>query len=104
MHGDEAIAELITAMMRECFMITEKQGITLPGTPEERIEGYKRWPSAFRTSTLQDFDRGRPVEIDAIIGAVSEIGKMVGVETPLIDTVYALARLRATIAGCYPEP
>ena len=104
MYGDDGIAELATAMMRECYMITEKHGIALAGTPEERIEGYKQRPTAFRTSTLQDFDRGRPVEIDTILGAVSEIGRMVGVETPLIDTVYALSRLRATTAGCYTEP
>ncbi len=104
MHGDDGIVELVTAMMRECYMIAEKHGITLAGTPEERIGGYKLRPTAFRTSTLQDFDRGRPVEIDAIIGAVSEIGRMVEVETPLIDTVYALCRLRTITAGCYTEP
>lgn len=104
MHSEDGIAELITEMMRECYAVAAKLGITVPGTPEQRVEGYRQRPSSFRTSTLQDFDKGRPVEIDAIIGAVSEIGEMVDVKTPRIDAVYALSRLRAITAGCYSEP
>ncbi len=103
-YDDDAVAELVAGMMRECYMITEKLGINLQGTPEDRIEFFRRLSANFRTSTLQDFDKGRSVEIDAIIGAVSEIGVMVNVETPLIDSVYALARLRAITAGCYTGP
>ena len=104
MHGDDRVAKLMFGMIRECYAVTKKLGITLPGSPEERIELYKTRPGGFKPSTLQDFEKGRPVEIDAIVGAVSEIGGMVGVETPFIDTVYALARLRAITAGCYTEP
>jgi 2-dehydropantoate 2-reductase len=103
-YDDDSVAELVSGMMRECYMITEKLGINLRGTPEERIEFFRQLSGDFRTSTLQDFDKGRPVEIDAIIGAVAEIGRMVGIETPLIDAVYGLARLRATTAGCYTGP
>lgn len=104
MYDDDGISELVTGMMHECYKITEKLGITLPSTPEERVEGYKNRPSDFRTSMLQDFDKGRPIEIDAIVGAVSEIGRMVGVDTPFIDAVYALTRLCAETAGCYDAP
>ncbi len=103
MYDDEGIANLITGMMQECYMVAEKLGIILHSTPEERVEGYRR-PSDFRTSMLQDFDNGRPAEVDAIVGAVSEIGRMIGVETPLIDSVYALTRLRAETANCYQAP
>jgi len=103
MYADDGVSELVVGMMYECYAITEKLGITLPSTPEERVEGYKR-PSDFRTSMLQDFDKGRPIEIDAIVGAVAEIGKMVNVETPFIDAVYALTRLRAETASSYQAP
>jgi len=102
-YADDGVSELVVGMMYECYAITEKLGITLPSTPEERVEGYKR-PSDFRTSMLQDFDKGRPIEIDAIVGAVAEIGRMVNVETPFIDAVYALTRLRAETAGSYQAP
>jgi 2-dehydropantoate 2-reductase len=103
MYADDGVSELVVGMMYECYAITEKLGITLPSTPEERVEGYKQ-PSDFRTSMLQDFDKGRPIEIDAIVGAVAEIGRMVNVETPFIDAVYALTRLRAETAGSYQAP
>ena len=59
--------------------------------------------SGHKTSTLLDLEAGRPMEIDPIIGAVAEIGRMVGVATPTVDMVYALVRMRALQAGCYPD-
>jgi 2-dehydropantoate 2-reductase len=56
---------------------------------------------AHRTSMLQDLDRGRPMEIDAIVAVVQELGRMTGVPTPTIDAVLALVRLRAETAGLY---
>ena len=50
---------------------------------------------------LQDLERGRPMEIDALVTAVQEMGRLVEVPTPTIDTVLALVRLRARVAGCY---
>jgi 2-dehydropantoate 2-reductase len=103
MHSDDLVADVLIKMMRECFAVSEKLGATIPGTPEERIEVFKG-TGAFRTSSLQDLDKGRPMEVDAIVGAVSEMGRMVGVETPLVDAVYALTRLRAELADCYQAP
>ena len=103
MHNDDRVADVMIRMMRECYAVSEKLGATIPGTPEERIEIFKG-PSPFRTSSLQDLDNSRPMEVDAIVGAVSEMGRMVGVETPLVDTVYALTRLRAELADCYRAP
>jgi 2-dehydropantoate 2-reductase len=51
---------------------------------------------------LQDLERGRPMEIDALVTAVQELGRLVEAPTPTIDTVLALVRLRARIAGCHP--
>src|SRR5918996_59902 len=53
----------------------------------------------FKTSMLQDAEHGRPVEIDALLTATRDIGQMVGVPTPFIDSVLGLARLRAISLG-----
>jgi 2-dehydropantoate 2-reductase len=50
---------------------------------------------------LQDLERGRPMEIDALVTAVQELGRLTGVPTPAIDTVQALVALRGRVAGCY---
>jgi 2-dehydropantoate 2-reductase len=52
---------------------------------------------------LQDLERGRPMEIDALMGAVSEIGRPTRTPTPAIDMVLALVTSLARIAGCYPK-
>jgi 2-dehydropantoate 2-reductase len=49
---------------------------------------------------LQDLERGRPLELDALVGAVQELGRLLAVPTPTIDSVLALTRLRAAVAGC----
>ena len=50
---------------------------------------------------LQDLERGRPMEIDALVTAVQEMGRLVDVPTPTIDVVLALVRQRARVAGAY---
>ena len=50
---------------------------------------------------LQDLERGRPMEIDALVTAVQELGRLTGKPTPTIDIVLALVRQRARLAGCY---
>ena len=59
--------------------------------------------SAHKTSMLQDLERGRPMEIDALMGAVSEIGRPTRTPTPAIDMVRALVTSLARIAGRYPK-
>jgi 2-dehydropantoate 2-reductase len=56
---------------------------------------------AHRTSMLQDLEAGRPMEIDALVTAVQELGGLTGTPTPAIDAVLALVRLRARTAGLY---
>ena len=50
---------------------------------------------------LQDYQSGRTLELDPIVGAVREMGEMAGVPTPTIDTIYALARKKAEVKGLY---
>ena len=56
---------------------------------------------AHRTSMLQDLDQGRPMEIDALVSSVQELGKITKTPTPTIDTILSLIRLRAKTAGLY---
>ncbi|MBL3572534.1 2-dehydropantoate 2-reductase [Rhodovulum sulfidophilum] len=88
------------AMMLEAQAIAEKLGVKFPIDVERRIEGGAA-VGAHRTSMLQDLDLGRPMEIDALVGSVQELGRITGTPTPAIDTVLALIALRARVAGLY---
>lgn len=93
--GTRAVAR---AMMLEAQTIAEKLGVKFPIDVERRIDGGAA-VGAHRTSMLQDLDAGRPMEIDALVGSVQELGRVTSTETPTIDTVLALIRLRAKSAG-----
>jgi 2-dehydropantoate 2-reductase len=93
--GTRAVAR---AMMVEAQAIGEKLGVRFAVDVDRRIEGAAAVGS-HRTSMLQDLERGRPMEIDALVTAVQEMGRLVGVETPTIDTVLALVQQRARVAG-----
>ncbi len=67
---------------------------------DKRIEGGAQ-VGAHKTSMLQDLERGRPMEIDALVTAVQEMGRLTEVPTPTIDTVLALVQQRAREAECY---
>ena len=77
--------------MIEAQAIAERVGARLRMNVEERIEFVLR-VGAHRTSMLQDLESGKPMEIDAIIGSVQEMGGIVGIETPFIDALVALVR------------
>ncbi|MEO0766002.1 MAG: ketopantoate reductase C-terminal domain-containing protein, partial [Pseudomonadota bacterium] len=87
-------------MMLEAQTIAEKLGVKFPIDVERRIDGGAA-VGAHRTSMLQDLDQGRPMEIDALVGSVQELGRVTDTPTPTIDTVLALIQLRARSAGLY---
>ena len=95
--GTRAVAR---AMMVEAQEIAEKLGVKFPIDVDKRIDGGAA-VGAHRTSMLQDLDAGRPMEIDALVSAVQELGQLTQTPTPTIDTVLALIRLRARSAGLY---
>jgi len=99
--ADPGTRDVARSMMLEAQAIGERLGVRFGVDVEKRIDGAAA-VGAHRTSMLQDLERGRPMEIDALVGAVQELGRIVEVPTPTIDTVLALVRLRARIAGCYP--
>jgi 2-dehydropantoate 2-reductase len=98
--GTRAVAR---AMMVEAQAIGERLGVRFPIDVDRRIDGAAAI-GAHRTSMLQDLERGRPMEIDALVTAVQEMGSLVGVPTPAIDVVLALVQQRAHQAGLYEYP
>ncbi|MET2826978.1 2-dehydropantoate 2-reductase [Mesorhizobium shangrilense] len=99
--GDAETRRLALSIMTEAEKVANALGVTMPISVERRIDGAAAI-GEHKTSMLQDLERGRQMEIDAVVAAVSELGRIVGVETPTIDTVLALVRQRASIAGAYP--
>ena len=87
-------------MMVEAQTIAEALGVKFPIDVDRRIAGGAE-VGAHRTSMLQDLDQGRPLEIDALMGSVQELGRITGTPTPTIDTVLGLVQLRARTAGLY---
>lgn len=98
---DPGTHALIRAIMLEAQSVGEALGVRFPIDVDKRLAGAEA-VGAHRTSMLQDLDQGRPMEIDALVRAVQELGVLSGVATPNLDAVLALVILRARLAGCYP--
>jgi len=90
------------AMMEEGRAIAEALGVKFAVSIDKRIEGAGE-VGVHKTSMLQDLERGRPMEIDALLGAVVELAELTGKPAPLCRAVLALVRERARQAGCYPQ-
>lgn len=88
------------AMMLEAQKIGEKLGVKFAVDVEKRIDGAAA-VGAHKTSMLQDLELGRPMEIDALVASVQELGRIVDEPTPTIDVVLELVRQRARVAGSY---
>lgn len=98
---DPGTRALARHMMLEAQTIAEKFGITFRVGVERRIDGAAS-VGAHRTSMLQDVDKGRPIELDALLTSVQEMGRLAGVATPFIDSVLALAQQMGRVRGLYP--
>jgi 2-dehydropantoate 2-reductase len=99
--ADEGTRSVARAMMLEAQAIGERLGVRFPIDVDRRIKGAGA-VGAHKTSMLQDLERGRPMEIDALVTAVQELGQLTGQPTPTIDLVLALVRRLAIERGCYP--
>ena len=97
---DAGTREVARNMMLEAQTIAEKLAVKFPIDVDRRIQGGAD-VGAHRTSMLQDLDQGRPMEIDALVGSVKELGLVTDTPTPTIDTVLALIALRGKMAGLY---
>jgi 2-dehydropantoate 2-reductase len=90
--------ELCMAMMREAEAIANKLGVTFRVGIDRRIAGAEK-VGAHKTSMLQDLEAGKPLELDALVGSVVELGRLTNTPTPHIDAVYACTSLLAKTAS-----
>jgi 2-dehydropantoate 2-reductase len=97
---DPGTRDVIRQMMVESERVANALGVKFPVDVETRI-GWAADVGEHKTSMLQDLELGRPMEIDALLGVVVEMGDLVGIDTPLLDAILALAIQRAQVAGCY---
>jgi 2-dehydropantoate 2-reductase len=93
---------VVRTMMEETAAVARALGARFPVDVETRIE-WALGAGEHKTSMLQDLERGRPMEIGALIGAVAELGRLVAVTTPTIDVVLGLLELRER-TGYSPPP
>lgn len=98
---DPGTRGVIRRMMEEAWQVAETLGVSFPVDIETRIDWAGKLGD-LKTSMLQDLEQRRAMEIDALVAAVAEIGDLLDIETPAIDTVLGLVIHRARLAGCYP--
>jgi len=97
---DELVRSFISTIMLEAREIGRRIGVPIDESPDDR-HAVTRKLGAFKTSMLQDVEAGRPVELDALVAVVRELGQRAGVQTPFTDALLGLARLQARQLGLY---
>ena len=86
------VSKVIRSVMMETEAVAAKLGIELPISIDQRMAGAEK-VGAHKTSMLQDYEAGRPMELEAVVGAVIELGERLGVAMPSTRAVYACAKL-----------
>jgi 2-dehydropantoate 2-reductase len=99
---DELVRGFCSAAMREAATVGARIGCSVQESAEDR-HAVTRKLGAAKTSMLQDVEALRTLELDALVGAVREIGQRVGVATPNIDALFGLTRLFGRVHGLYPS-
>lgn len=97
---DELVRGFLSQVMLEAKAIGARIGIPITEQPEDRHAVTRRL-GAMRPSMLQDVEAGKPVELDALVAAVRELGQLTQVPTPFTDALLGLARLHARVRGLY---
>jgi len=97
---DDLVRGFISAVMLEAREIGARIGIPIEQQPEDR-HVVTRKLGAFKTSMLQDVEAGKPVELDALVTVVKELGELTQVPTPFTDALLGLSRLHARVHGLY---
>jgi 2-dehydropantoate 2-reductase len=88
--------ELVESVMREAQTIGEKLGARFGVTLEKRIAGAEA-VGKHKTSMLQDVETGRPLELEALVGSVLELGRLTATPTPHLSAIYACTSLLAKV-------
>jgi 2-dehydropantoate 2-reductase len=97
---DELVRGFVSSVMLEAKEIGARIGIPIAQQPEDR-HAVTRKLGAFKTSMLQDMEAGKPLELDALVTVVKELGNLTGVATPFTDALLGLSRLQARVRGLY---
>ena len=97
---DPLVRGFISQVMLEAKEIGTRIGIPIDQQPEDR-HAVTRKLGAFKTSMLQDVEAGKPVELDALVTVVQELGVLTAVPTPFTDALLGLSRLQARVQGLY---
>jgi len=105
MVRDPGVAEVIRNVMREVEAVSKTLGIELPISIDQRMAGAEK-VGEHKTSMLQDLEAGRPMELEALVGSVVELGEKVGVPMPHTRTIYHCAKLlsQRCCASTHPTP
>lgn len=98
---DPATRSVARNMMAEAERIGRRLGVHFRLDVERRINSAAQ-VKGHRTSMLQDLELGRPLELDALLTAVQELGRIVDLDTPYIDCVLGLTQQMGRMAGVYP--
>ena len=97
MARDSEVGPVVRNIMLEVEAVAAKMGIEMPISVDQRIAGAEK-VGDHKTSMLQDLESGRPMELEAVVGAVVELGERLGVSMPHTRTVYACTRLLSSHA------
>ena len=103
MIGDPELKALCKTMMQETQAVNEALDVHIPTEMMDRRLAGAAEATDHKMSMLQDLERGRSLEIDALVGVVQELGRLTAVRTPVVDAVLALIKARARGAGLYSE-
>ena len=98
---DELVRTWCAAAMQEAAAVGARIGCDVRESADDR-QAVTRKLGVFKTSMLQDVEAGRTLELDALVGAVREIGQRVALATPMIDALFGLTRLFGRVRGLYP--
>src|SRR6266404_2396328 len=98
MARDSETRPVISSIMTEVEAVAAKLGIEMPISIDQRIAGAEK-VGEHKTSMLQDLEAGRPMELEAVVGAVVELGERLGIPMPHTRTVYACTRLLSIISS-----
>jgi 2-dehydropantoate 2-reductase len=97
------VSRLVRELMVETEAVAARLGIELPISIEQRMAGAEK-VGAHKTSMLQDFEAGRPMELEAVVGAVVELGERLGVAMTATRAVYACAKMLDQHRGRRMQP
>ena len=103
MRASPALAELAGCLAAEGRAIAQALGVDLKKAPERPGGGQSSGSIAHKPSMLQDYERGRPMEVEALLAAPLEFARVAGVAAPTLETIVALVAHKAAAKGLYGD-